>query len=297
MIAEPGVPFIQAANHWTGREGQTPRYVILHGTAGFTLAHDVAVYFANPATQASTHYVIGQDGTIIQMVDESDAAWANGPITGPPGVSGDGIHHDSWWDSGINPNLLAIAIEHVKPHTDNSDVLTDAQKQASFRLILHVCQRHNIPMQYATAQGGIIGHYSTDPVSRSHCPGPYPWDDLWAFLKGSSTMGVPSGWTDDGTTLKAPNDLVVVLGFRDYVLAHSWDARNLPCENEAHCDQLEYSNPGLGGGSKQRFNTITLEWTSDRGVFQAYTGPELIKQEQIIAQQAAQIQQLTAQAK
>ncbi len=177
--------WIPAAHHWTGREGQKARYIILHGTAGFTRAQDVAHYFADPSTQASTNYVIGRDGVIVECVREADAPWANGGITGPPGRGGDGVHHDSWWDSGINPNLLTIAIEHVKPHIDNSDVLTEAQKQASFRLIHHICERHNIPRRYANSQGGITGHFSMDPVNRSHCPGPYPWDELWAFLKQS----------------------------------------------------------------------------------------------------------------
>src|SRR5258708_21451598 len=41
------------------------------------------------------------------------------------------------------------------------------------------------------------------------------------------TMG-PTGWHDDGTTLTAPNGVKVVHGFRDYVLAHNWDAANEP---------------------------------------------------------------------
>lgn len=297
MTGETGVPFIQAANHWTGREGEVPHYVILHGTAGFARAQDVATFFANPATQASAHYVVGMDGGIIQMVDEDDAAWSNGPISGPPGTSGDGLHHDPWWDSGINPNLLTIAIEHVKPHIDNSDVLTDAQKAASFQLVRHICQRWNIPMRYADANGGITGHYSMDPVNRSRCPGPYPWDALWTFL-GGTPMGLPQGWSDDGTTLKC-GPFVVIMGFRDYVLnaMNNGDWRNddIPYEDEHAANPLEWSNNTLKPGTKQRFRYTTLEWNPDRGVFPAYNGPELIKLEQIIAQQVAQIQQLQQQ--
>ncbi len=185
MPDEAGAVWIPSPHHWDGREGYTPRYVILHGTAGFTTAQDVAYYFAEPSTQVSANYVVGRDGMICQCVREADAPWANGVISGPPGQGGDGVHHDSWWDSGVNPNLITISIEHVKPHIDNSDQLTEAQKETSFRLVQHICERHNIPKRYATQDGGITGHFSMDPVNRSRCPGPYPWDELWAFLQQS----------------------------------------------------------------------------------------------------------------
>jgi N-acetyl-anhydromuramyl-L-alanine amidase AmpD len=167
-----------------------PLWVILHGTAGGTSAQAIAQYFQT--VQASSHYIVGPDGVVVQCVDEKDGAWANGAITGPPGVSGDGIHHDVWWDTTpfANPNVRTIAVEHVKASTDNSNQLTDAQKQASFQLVEHICQRWQIPMQQATAQGGITGHFSMDPVNRTNCPGPYPWQDLWTFLKGAETMSI-----------------------------------------------------------------------------------------------------------
>lgn len=174
--------WIPAAHHWVGREGQVPRYLILHGTAGGQSAQGIADFFALPSTQASAHYVIGLDGTVVQCVQEQDAAWSNGGITGPPGQAGDGIHHDAFWDTGINPNLVTIAIEHVKPSTDNSDQLTEPQKQASFALVEDICARWHIPARWADAGGGITGHFSLDPVNRSRCPGPYPFDELFAYL-------------------------------------------------------------------------------------------------------------------
>lgn len=183
---------IPSPNHFNGRSGQQPRYVILHGTAGGTSAQNIAAWFAQSAAQVSAHYVIGQDGTIVQCVQETDAAWSNGIISGTPGPSGDGIHHDSFWDTGLNPNYLTIAIEHVKPSTDNSDSLTDAQQAASFALIRDICHRWNIPTRYADAQGGITGHFSMDPVNRSRCPGLYPWDALWTYLSSSSSSSAPT---------------------------------------------------------------------------------------------------------
>src|SRR5271157_4835125 len=122
--------YIQAAKHFDGRNGQQVKYLIMHGTAGGVSAQAVATnVFANPNAQASAHYVIGQDGTVVQCVSLSDAAWAEGPYS-------DG--HDAFWDkyinAGINLNDVCIEIEHCKPHTDNSDLLTPAQQLASFQL-------------------------------------------------------------------------------------------------------------------------------------------------------------------
>lgn len=283
---------VLSPNCFNGRDGYKPSWVILHGTAGGSSALNIANFFSDPASQVSSNYVVGLAGEIIRCVDESDGAWGNGPISGPPGVGGDGIHHDSWWDTAApNPNYVTISIEHVKLHDDNSDTLTPAQQASSFALILDICKRNGIPMRAADASGGITGHFSMDPVSRSRCPGTYPWAALWAYLGGTG-MNLPTGWSDDGTTLKY-GPYVVVRGFRDHVLAGlqdgSWRADDIPYENEHAANPLEYSNPVLKPGTKQRCRYTTLEWNNDKGVFVAYTGPELIKLEQLVVQQAAQI--------
>ena len=278
---EPDVLWVPSPFHWNGREGHVPKWLIIHSTAGGSTAEAIASWFQNPDAQAAANYVIGRDGTVIQCVRESDAPWANGIISGPSGVSGDGIHHDSWWDSGINPNLLTISIEHVKPSSDNSDSLTEPQRASSFALIKHICQRNGIPMRQADVSGGITGHYSMDPVSRSRCPGPYPWDALWSYLQGG-TMGVPQGWKDDGKTLTAPNGYSITDGFRGWVLAHSWDANNLPLMNAAALDPVEQGNPSLGGGTVQPFRLCVLAWTQAKGVYVMWIGQEYVALHQVL---------------
>lgn len=112
-------------------------------------------------------------------------------------------------------------------------------------------------------------------------------DDVWASLLQFQQVwtfnlaSVPQGWSDDAAkgVLTAPNSLQVVRGFRTWVLSHPWNAADWPVENEHGCDQLEYSNPTLGSGTKQRFRLTTLEWNATKGVFVAWTGPELIEME------------------
>src|SRR5205823_1482810 len=101
-----------------GRNGHAPKWIIVHGTAGGSSAQGIAAYFGNPASQVSSHYVIGQDGTLMCCCDENNSAWGNGVAT-------QGC--DAWWAGMDNPNYVTISIEHVKSSTDNSDVLTPQQ--------------------------------------------------------------------------------------------------------------------------------------------------------------------------
>jgi hypothetical protein len=87
---------------------------------------------------------------------------------------------------------------------------------------------------------------------------------------------VPTGWKDDGHILTAPNGQQVTLGFRDYVLRHSWDPNNYPLEPAVGANPLEESNPSLGGGTQQVFRWTMLEWTPSRNVFVSYIGQELM---------------------
>ena len=118
--------------------------------------------------------------------------------------------------------------------------------------------------------------------------------DFGQWTQGGSM--VPTGWHDDGTTLTAPNGVKVVHGFRDYVLAHNWDAANEPVMAEFGTSLLEASNPSLGGGSQQLFRWSMLGYTTQRGVFFEWLGQELAFCRQQVQSKAAQIQQLQAQA-
>jgi hypothetical protein len=164
------------------------KYLILHGTAGGVSAKSIAAYFKSTegsSNPLSSHYIVGQDGHIIQMVKESDGAFANGVVS------------NSGWLG--NPNFYTISIEFVKNSTDNSDPLTQAQKQSGLSLIRDICLRNNIGMHPADNTSGITGHFSIDPVNRARCPGNFPWAELWNYLMIGGIM-------PDQYQLKAMND-------------------------------------------------------------------------------------------
>ncbi|HEX3640211.1 MAG TPA: hypothetical protein VHV10_02855 [Ktedonobacteraceae bacterium] len=115
---------------------------------------------------------------------------------------------------------------------------------------------------------------------------------------GQPTMPTtPQGWSDDGTTLKAPDGTPVTLGFRDLVRGSNWDPANVPLETVKHFPILEQSNPGLGAGEAQLFNLDRLEYNPKLGIFPGWLGKELQwyqKQHAILIAQIADLQKQIA---
>src|SRR5579859_1256667 len=92
----------------------------------------------------------------------------------------------------------------------------------------------------------------------------------------NQTPGVPSGWHDDGKTLLAPNGVPVILGFRDWILSHPWDANDLPFGPEQqHLPNIEYGDPQAGAGSRQDFRMTSLGWTPSKNVYKIWVGRDL----------------------
>lgn len=221
-------------NWFNGYTAAHRKFLIIHGTAGGASAAAIAAYFRTGPH--STHYVIGKDGEVRQCVAENMSAWGNAPYKAGSG--------DTWWqalEQAVgNLNLVSLSIEHVKTATDNSDTLTAAQQAASFALVKHLCDTWGIPPRKADASGGVTGHYSIDWVDRQHCPGPYPWDELFTYLQGGTPMsGIPQGWTDKATApdphlVNPINSYIVRGGFRQKVLTWPWlwPGDDVPLENE-----------------------------------------------------------------
>src|SRR6266851_3606768 len=173
-------------------DSNTHAAIVLHKTGGD--ATPDAIYRTFLASGKSVHYGVGTDGSIWQYVPEALGAGGNCCVE-------DG--YDPFWTQfnpmhvgsgdGTNLNTVTISIEHCDAALDNSTPLTPAQQEASFKLVAYLVQKYNIPLTH------IKGHNSLDPIDKAHCPGNYPWDELFAFLQngGGTTMGVPAGWKDD----------------------------------------------------------------------------------------------------
>jgi hypothetical protein len=151
--------------------------IVIHKTAGGTSAQAIAEYFISGSDGAhkSAHFIVGQNGTVVQCVHLVDGAGAN--------CCADSTHN-SYWNPFIaqfnDLNLCTISIEHVDPASDNSTPLTPAQQTASFNLVWWLVQKFRIPSSH------IRPHNS---INATVCPGNYPLSDLVAFIQqGNSYM-------------------------------------------------------------------------------------------------------------
>ena len=236
--------------------------IVQHCTGGNMTVQ--SIYNTFLSSMRSAHFGIGLDGTVAQFVPLARGAGGN---CCPDST------HNAYWNPLIsqygNLNLCTISIEHCNDSSQSLQ-MPPAQMEASNKLTLWLCQ------QYGLGPGDIWGHNSIDSTN---CPGSVFYDTYWsqmmAYVKNGGGSMIPQGWSDDSTTLKSPNGVPVVMGFRDYILAHTWDAANWALGPEVGLTQLEASNPSLGGGTQQMFRYAMLGYTQAKGVFVEWLGVEL----------------------
>jgi hypothetical protein len=146
----PAAAWIASPNFWANRNGHdmavSPSVVVIHTVVG-TLAGAVAT-FQSWANQKSAHYIVGEDGRLVQMVDEGDAAWHAGTQV---------VNEDS------------IGIEHEDLGQPNSP-RPDALYATSARLVRGICQRYGIPIAHGNYGAGISGVVAHRDVFQTGCP-------------------------------------------------------------------------------------------------------------------------------
>ena len=177
-------------NRTVGRQGWQPDMVVCHITEG---AFDGTVsWITNPASQVSYHFVVAQDGRIVQAVDIANMAWANGTTT-----NGDNrdIRHSPLQavrDRRVNANLYTISIGFEGRLAQTNGALTPAQLEVGVWLIAHIREEisrlYNISgVAFPFERSHIVGHHEITPRTRPSCPGPqFPFDELLRQLNDNS---------------------------------------------------------------------------------------------------------------
>jgi len=140
-------------NFMKGRKGYKPIGIVIHISEG-TMPGTYA-WFNNPDSKASSHYMVGKNGTIWQFVEEENTAWTNGPVNKP-----------SWklLKPGVSPNLYTVTIEH---EGKTGEAWTSKMYEADTYLVNNICKKWGIPKD----RNHIIGHYEIDSVNKRRCPG------------------------------------------------------------------------------------------------------------------------------
>lgn len=146
--------------HFNARpEGVVVDTIVLHHTAGATTRSCVR-WFQNPDSRVSAHYVIGKDGSIIQMVNTFFRAWHAGASRDTEGRE--------------NANNYSVGIEIVNVG-NGTDPYPEAQVRA-VRLLCGALARY----RYRGQLKQIISHeYIAVPPGRKNDPINYPWESLF----------------------------------------------------------------------------------------------------------------------
>lgn len=149
------VSIVTPSPNYGDRKGLfSPNMILLHYT-GMADAASAIVRLCTAGTEVSAHYVVMEDGNIVQCVREADRAWHAG---------------QSSWAGDTDINSCSIGIEIVNRGHDLG--YTDfplRQTAAVIALCKGICIRREIP------QHRILGHSDVAP-SRKKDPGEkFPW--------------------------------------------------------------------------------------------------------------------------
>ena len=136
--------------------------VILHYT-GMTSADAALAWLCNPDSQVSCHYLIYEDGQVVQMVREVDRAWH----------AGRGI-----WHGETDLNSVSIGIEIANRGHEASDPAKPCpefpkpQIDSVIALARDIATRHHMAPDRILAHSDIAPRRKIDPGER------FPWMQL-----------------------------------------------------------------------------------------------------------------------
>ncbi|MEK1887594.1 MAG: N-acetylmuramoyl-L-alanine amidase [Phyllobacterium sp.] len=140
------------------KDGKRPSILVLHYT-GMETGEAAENWLANPQSEVSAHYVVHEDGRIVQMVPESERAWHAG---------------QSFWKGETDINSCSVGIEIVNggPLLGFPE-FEPAQIDAVIDLCKGIISRHGIRPEYVLAHSDIAPARKIDPGEK------FPWPVLF----------------------------------------------------------------------------------------------------------------------
>jgi N-acetylmuramoyl-L-alanine amidase len=179
----------KASPHHSERKASKITAIICHYTAGGSLSGTVN-WFQNPASKVSSHYVVGKDGKVVQMVPLDQAAWHAGTSTlaGVEGVNqfSIGIEIVNWGKLTKRDSRFYTyngqeyhGPEAIKAEGAYWEPYTDEQYKALARLASALIAKY--PIQHITGHSDVA-----TPKGRKIDPGPaFNWQRVKSALPKS----------------------------------------------------------------------------------------------------------------
>ena len=157
--------------------------VVLHYT-GMQDAASAIARLTEEAAKVSAHYLIAEDGQIVQMVDEEKRAWHAGK---------------SHWRRIDDVNSASIGIELVNPgHEFGYRPFPEAQIDALIPLL------KTITLRYKITRGNVVGHSDIAPARKDDPGELFPWEQLAKLrlvLPSPTKNLLDPHWKDSGFVL------------------------------------------------------------------------------------------------
>jgi N-acetylmuramoyl-L-alanine amidase len=190
--------FVASPNHGERRGYSRPNCLILHYT-GMPTGEAALKTLTDPASEVSAHYLIWEDGSIDQLVAESDRAWHAGRGS---------------WKGESDLNSASIGIEIVNPgHDGGSPPFPEPQIAATIALARDVCVRWGIAPERVLAHSDVAPGRKQDPGEA------FPWERLWRGEVGHWTEPAPlSGGAlfaheEEGPRVRALQAMLALYGY------------------------------------------------------------------------------------
>lgn len=175
-----------APNFQPRRNGLTPTLLLMHYT-GMESAQAALDILCSDQSNVSCHYLVDEDGAIIQMVRESERAWHAG---------------QSHWAGQDDINSCSIGIEIVNEgHAPQLSPFPEQQVVAVTKLAKDIVKRHSI------LPHNVIGHSDIAPARKKDPGEKFPWARLHKSGIGHFVVPVPVG-DDKGFALGDRGDAI-----------------------------------------------------------------------------------------
>lgn len=185
-------------NFGSRRDNQRPTILLLHYT-GMETGIGAENWLADTRSGVSAHYLVHEDGRIVQMVRESDRAWHAGK---------------GCWAGEADVNSASIGVEIVNPgHFLGHPDFPDRQIDAVIALSRGVIARHGLRPDRVLAHSDIAPGRKIDPGEK------FPWARLAAAGVGHyveptpPTGGGSFGAGARGRPVEALQSLLGVYGY------------------------------------------------------------------------------------
>ena len=190
--------FVASPNQGERRGYGRPNSIILHYT-GMPTGEAALKALTDPAREVSAHYLVWEDGSIDQLVAESDRAWHAGRGS---------------WKGESDLNSASVGIEIVNPgHDGGLPPFPAPQIEATIALARDIGARFSIAPERVLAHSDVAPWRKRDPGEA------FPWEGLWRKGVGHWTKPAPLSGSalfaheEEGPPVRAMQAMLALYGY------------------------------------------------------------------------------------